>query len=413
MNLKPFFLDALPQLSFGVLLTFSSCIGQTFFISLFAGEIRNELNFSHGMFGTLYSSATLISAIIFLWLGKLTDEFDLFLMGAFTLIALSVFSIIIANANTLLILFLSLFGLRLLGQSLLGHIVVVSMARWYEKKRGRALSIASLGHSIGEAILPMLIAFFLTFLTWREIWVGISICVAMIFFPISYCFSKYLKHQGINSSKSISIKKQVVSGNSWNRSQVLKDLRFYLLMPGILSSPFIITGVLFHQVHLVETKSWSLTMFASCYPLFALSTTIMTLVSGWLVDKLSAVHLLRFYLLPLGIGLLLLANTDKFYAAPVFMILMGASAGAANIILSTLWVELYGNKYLGSIRSMCFAMLVLSTSMASGLMGFLIDMGITLESQLTTLSIYIFVCSISFAILTPSLVKYRSPPSLS
>lgn len=413
MNLKPFFLDALPQLSFGVLLTFSSCIGQTFFISLFAGEIRNELNFSHGMFGTLYSSATLISAIIFLWLGKLTDEFDLFLMGAFTLIALSVFSIIIANANTLLILFLSLFGLRLLGQSLLGHIVVVSMARWYEKKRGRALSIASLGHSIGEAILPMLIAFFLTFLTWREIWVGISICVAMIFFPISYYFSKYLKHQGIKSSKSISIKKQVVSGNSWNRSQVLKDLRFYLLMPGILSSPFIITGVLFHQVHLVETKSWSLTMFASCYPLFALSTTIMTLVSGWLVDKLSAVHLLRFYLLPLGIGLLLLANTDKFYAAPVFMILMGASAGAANIILSTLWVELYGNKYLGSIRSMCFAMLVLSTSMASGLMGFLIDMGITLESQLTTLSIYIFVCSISFAILTPSLVKYRSPPSLS
>ena len=413
MNIKPFFLDALPQLSFGVLLTFSSCIGQTFFISLFAGEIRNELNFSHGMFGTLYSSATLLSAIIFLWLGKLTDEFDLFLMGAFTLIALSVFSIIIANANTLLILFLSLFGLRLLGQSLLGHIVVVSMARWYEKKRGRALSIASLGHSIGEAILPMLIAFFLTFLTWREIWLGISICVAMIFFPISYFFSKYLKHQGINSSKSILIKTQVVSGNSWNRSQVLKDLRFYLLMPGILSSPFIITGVLFHQVHLVETKSWSLTMFASCYPLFALSTTIMTLVSGWLVDKLSAIHLLRFYLLPLGIGLLLLANTDKFYAAPVFMILMGASAGAANIILSTLWVELYGNKYLGSIRSMCFAMLVLSTSMASGLMGFLIDMGITLESQLTTLSIYIFVCSISFAILTPSLVKYRSPPSLS
>ena len=203
MNIKPFFLDALPQLSFGVLLTFASCIGQTFFISLFAGEIRNELNLSHGMFGTLYSTATLASAIIFLWLGKLTDEFDLFLMGAFTLIALSVFSITIANANTLLILFLSLFGLRLLGQSLLGHIVVVSMARWYEKKRGRALSIASLGHSIGEAILPMLIAFFLTFLTWREIWIGISICVAMIFFPISYFLSKYLEHKGINSSLSI------------------------------------------------------------------------------------------------------------------------------------------------------------------------------------------------------------------
>ena len=97
MFIKRIFIGATPQICFGFLLTFSSSIGQTFFISLFAGEIRNELNFSHGMFGTLYSSATLISAIIFLWLGKLTDEFDLFLMGAFTLIALSVFSIIIAT----------------------------------------------------------------------------------------------------------------------------------------------------------------------------------------------------------------------------------------------------------------------------------------------------------------------------
>ena len=74
-----------------------------------------------------------------------------------------------------------------------------------------------------------------------------------------------------------------------------------MLLPGLLAPPFIITGVLFHQVHLVETKSWSLSEFAACYPLYAVSATIMSLMVGWMVDRFGAVHLLQFYLLPLAL----------------------------------------------------------------------------------------------------------------
>ena len=108
MFIKRIFLGATPQLCFGFLLTFSSSIGQTFFISLFAGEIRNELNLSHGMFGTFYSAATLTSALVFLWFGKFTDQFNLILLGFIAFVALSLFSLMLANTNTLFLLFLSL-----------------------------------------------------------------------------------------------------------------------------------------------------------------------------------------------------------------------------------------------------------------------------------------------------------------
>ena len=75
MLTKRIFISAIPELSLGVFLIFISSFGQTFFISLFSGEIRNEFNLSHGMFGIFYSAATLISAIVFFWLGKLTDQF--------------------------------------------------------------------------------------------------------------------------------------------------------------------------------------------------------------------------------------------------------------------------------------------------------------------------------------------------
>ena len=411
MFIKRILLATTPELSLGLFLIFSSSVGQTFFISLFSGEIRNAFNLSHGMFGILYSVATLTSATLFFWLGKLTDQFNLTVLGLITLGILSGFSFLLSSAETLLILFFSLLGLRLFGQSMISHIAITAMARWFSKKRGRALSIALMGHPIGEALLPSLITFFLFQFTWREIWVGIGTCIIIIFLPLVYWLGGHLKlnkHDSSNSRLTKSKKNLIVS---WNRSQVLKDLRFYQVLPGLLASPFIVTGVFFHQIHLIETKSWSITLLASSYPFFALSVIGVTFGAGWIIDRFGTVHLLRFFLLPLAFGLILIAGTDKAFAIPIFMILMGASAGSATIVISTLWVELYGINYIGSIRSMFFSMVVLATSISPALMGLLLDIGVTLEIQFIIFAIYIFICSIIFAILTPNLLIARSPPS--
>ena len=411
MFIKRILLATTPELSLGLFLIFSSSVGQTFFISLFSGEIRNAFNLSHGMFGILYSVATLTSATLFFWLGKLTDQFNLTVLGLITLGILSGFSFLLSSAETLHILFLSLLGLRLFGQSMISHIAVTAMARWFSKKRGRALSIALMGHPIGEALLPSLITFFLFQYTWREIWVGIGTCIIIIFLPLVYWLGRHLKSNNHDSSNSGLTKSKKKLIDSWNRSQVLKDLRFYQVLPGLLASPFIVTGVFFHQIHLIETKSWSITLLASSYPFFALSVIGVTFGAGWIIDRFGTVHLLRFFLLPLAFGLIIIAGTDKAFAIPIFMILMGASAGSATIVISTLWVELYGINYLGSIRSMFFSMVVLATSVSPALMGLLLDIGITLEIQFIIFAIYIFICSIIFAILTPNLLIARSPPS--
>ena len=411
MSIKRIIHTATPELSLGVFLVFSSSIGQTFFISLFSGEIRSEFNISHGIFGIIYSAATLSSAIVFFWLGKLADQFNLTLLGLITLGVLSGFSFLISSAETLLMLFLSLLGLRLFGQSMISHISVTAMARWFSKKRGQALSIALMGHPIGEALLPFLITFFLLEFTWREIWMGISICIIIFFLPLVFWLGRQLKSERFNSSVSNRPEPKNFAKVSWNRSQVLRDIRFYQIIPGLLASPFIVTGFFFHQIHLIETKLWSISLLGSSYPLFALSVTGVTFASGWIVDRFSTVHLLRIFLLPLALGLMLIASTDSVFAFPLFMILVGASTGSATIVISALWAELYGIGYLGSIRSMCFSMVVLSTSISPALIGFLLDIGVTLEVQFIIFAIYVLVCSIGFAILTPNLLIARPPPS--
>ena len=62
---------------FGFIFTFFSSIGQSFFIGLFNSNIRQELNITHGEFGSIYGIATLCSSLILIWLGKKIDDLKL------------------------------------------------------------------------------------------------------------------------------------------------------------------------------------------------------------------------------------------------------------------------------------------------------------------------------------------------
>ena len=410
MNVCSLLKRAAPALFFGFLLAFSSNVGQTFFIALFSGEIRNDLELSHGRFGAIYSAATLGSAIVFLWLGKSTDKYDLPLLGAIALLGLSGCMIIIANTYSVFVLCLALFGMRLLGQALPGHIAITAMARWFSVERGRAISIATLGYPVGEALLPILVATCLTFLTWREIWTHGSLIILIILLPAMLWSSHLLRSRNLDRHQQLLPEKANEGLKCWTRAQVLRDQRFYILLPGLLAPPFIITGVLFHQVHLVEMKSWLLSDFASCYPLYAISATIVTLVAGWMVDRFGAVYLLQFYLLPLAFGLALIGCIDEFYVAPVFMALIGASAGGATVLFGALWAEMYGTDNLGSIRSLSVTLQVFSTAVAPALLGALIDVGIRLETQFLVLSLYVFICAAVFGWMRRILSIRQSPP---
>ena len=401
---------ASPALFFGFLLAFSSNVGQTFFIALFSGEIRNDLELSHGRFGAIYSAATLGSAIVFLWLGKSTDKYDLTRLGVAALLSLSGCMLVIANAYSVLVLCLALFGMRLLGQALPGHIAMTAMARWFSAERGRAISIASLGYPVGEALLPILVATFLALMTWRELWAYASLVMLVILLPAMLWSSHLLRSRNLDRKRELAPEKKNEELKCWTRAQVLRDQRFYMLMPGLLSPPFIITGVLFHQVHLVEMKSWLLPEFASCYPFYAMSATIVTLVAGWMVDRFGAVYLLQFYLLPLAFGLALIGCIDEFYVAPVFMTLTGASAGGATVLFGALWAEMYGTDDIGSIRSLSVTLQVFSTAIAPALIGALIDVGIRLETQLIVLSLYVFICAAVFSLMRRTLSIRQSPP---
>ncbi len=150
--LSPSFLRSnLRWLGAGFLLSFSSSFGQTYFISLFSGDLRATFDLSHGGFGGLYTLATLASAATLVWLGKLADTQPLARLSAATILGLALAALAMAAVTSPIMLVLVLFGLRLFGQGLLSHLCFTAMGRWYNAQRGRAIAVAAMGFPAGEA----------------------------------------------------------------------------------------------------------------------------------------------------------------------------------------------------------------------------------------------------------------------
>jgi len=168
-----FFRQNSAWLAAGALLAFMSSFGQTFFISIFSGHIRAEFGLSHAAWGGFYSLGTTASAIVMVWLGTLSDVIRTRVLGLFVLSGLMGATLVMANLSHVFYLPFAIFALRLLGQGMCSHLAVVAMSRWFVANRGRALSIAGLGYSFGEAFLPVLFVFLMGFVSWRSLW-----CVA-------------------------------------------------------------------------------------------------------------------------------------------------------------------------------------------------------------------------------------------
>ena len=133
-----------------ILMYFSSCFGQTFFISLYASEIRSAFNLSHGEWGSIYALGTLLSALAMLLLGGIVDKIHLKKITIYIFALLSILCIFMTFNYSIWLLPVIIFGLRFCGQGMLFHIPAVAIGRWFGKNKGKATSISVIGFSINR-----------------------------------------------------------------------------------------------------------------------------------------------------------------------------------------------------------------------------------------------------------------------
>ena len=372
---------------FGFIFTFFSSFGQSFFLGLFNSSIRDALSITQGQFGSIYASATLLSSFLFIWVGKKIDDINIFKFAFLVTLILSFSCYFFSKISSISFLFIAIFFMRFSGQGLMSHTATTTISRYFTKSRGKALSTSWFGLSTAEFILPVLIVYMLTTTSWQNIWIYISILV-LIFLPITSFF--LIRKLDFNSREETN-QKELRNIKQWKRIEVLKDYRFYIICLNMLAMPWIATGVFVFQSFITESKQWGVFTIAQSFMVYSTLSVLTLIISGFLIDKFTSRKLLIFMNLPLLLSVLVLIFLDSLYSAYIFLGLIGISNGLANVLGSSTWAEIYGVRFIGSIKALTTSLMVFSTAFGTALFGFLIDIGFHIEQIAMVSSIYISI----------------------
>ncbi|MEX0722985.1 MAG: MFS transporter [Gracilimonas sp.] len=380
MSYLTFVLQERKVLSFGLSFTFFSSFGQTFLISLFVPFFLVDFDLSNAAFGSIYSAATLASAVILPYLGKWIDVLPIGKYSLYVASGLLIAALTMAFSWHIGFLFVGILMLRLAGQGLSGHTAETAMARYFKLQRGKALSISSLGYPIGEGILPVAIAALLAITSWRTTWGIIAAAIALIFIPfILYVLNKTEIEESNSRVKNTDDETEDSSGSY---VQIINNYRFWLILPAVLVPPFWATALFLYQVSIAEQLGWTAAIIASAFIFFAAARIISSLGIGPVIDKLSAKAIFPFYIIPLGFGLMVAFFHPGIWSAFLYMALMGMTLGFGSTTKSALWAELYGEEMIGTVRSLFAAIMVFSTALSPFLMGWMLDNNVSIESIL-------------------------------
>ena len=384
---------SLKVIIFGFIFTFFSSFGQSFFLGIFNPSIRNELSITHGQFGSIYASATLASSFILIWIGKKIDDIDISKFALYVILLLGFSCFFFSKISSISFLFIAILLMRFSGQGMMSHTATTTISRYFTKSRGKALSTGWFGLSAAEFVLPVLMIYLLTISEWQNIWIAISIIV-LIFLPMSSFFLvKNLNFDSREKGEDNILNEG--SYKQWKRVEVIKDYRFYIVCANMLAMPSIATGSFIYQSFILSSKNWGPYIIAQSFMSYSILSVIALIFSGFLIDKFTSRKILIYMNIPLFFAAMVLFYFDNPFSSFVFFGLIGVTNGLCNVLGSSTWAEIYGVKYIGSIKALTTALMVFATAFGTAVFGILIDKGFSIEQISLVSAAYISISIIS------------------
>ncbi len=393
----------------GFLLMLFSFFGQTYFVGLTGNDLQAHFGLSAGQFGGLYMAATLMSALTLPWLGRTLDLMPGWKVARFTIPGLAVACVLLALAPNLVVLTLALYLLRLFGQGMMTEIAFTETGRWFIAERGRAMALVVVGLQVGAALLPMAVILLRALGGWRLPWIAGAGALILVGFPAILKLLSVERVPHVTEYQS----KMTRRASDWKRSEVLRDPILYLILAGTLAPAFIGTTIFFYQGYLIKLRGYDPLVFAAAFPIMAVTTVVFSQLCGHLIDRLGALRLLPFLLIPVTIASLVIGLITPVWGVYLFMFLAGIGNGFSQTLLGALWPEVYGLANLGGIRAIVVSAMVLSSALGPSITGVFMDHGIALPRQMPWMAGWCVIASFGLTVASRVVWSREAAPPVS
>ena len=249
-----------------------------------------------------------------------------------------------------------------LGGMILGPAIV---SKWFIKRRGRALAIATMGVSAGGVVAIPLTTVFITLFGWRLAWVALGIVMLSTIFPLGLFAMRRspedvgLLPDGASPNTGTSTTEQINSKGtlnliavqgSYTAKKAFRTRAFWVLIVTDTLGAMSLTPVLIHQVAYIGDKGFGLGTAAAIGTMVAAFAAIGKIPWGVLAEKIPVRFAMGIAFVSAGISLTLIVIGDSLVMLYAYAILFGFTMGSAPPLRNLAWASYFGRDNLGAIR---------------------------------------------------------------
>jgi MFS family permease len=249
------------------------------------------------------------------------------------------------------------------------HMVVsVTISRWFVRKRGRAIAIASLGQGLSKVFIPVVTASLFVWLGWRWTWSIFGIVtLVLVVFPALVFMQRSpeeigLKPDGIDEATEVSTSTAKTTANRkeqnaadtvvWTWQEVVRTRTFWVICFIYGMANVGIAGLNLHVFAYVTDIGFEPIVAAMVMSIIAMAQLGSTLIWGIVGERteIRKSSLIMFLIQAIGLATALAANQ----LPPIYVgfCLYGVGLGGSWILQELIWATYYGRVSLGLVRGL-------------------------------------------------------------
>jgi nitrate/nitrite transporter NarK len=339
-------------------------------LSVFLKPLTEDLSVSRGLFSLLRSGEILIGAVLAPFVGPLVDRFGgRWLMAGGALVA-GVGLVLLSQVGAFWQFLLLRWILVTVGGVFMCHMVVsVTVARWFVRKRGRAIAIAGLGQGVSKVFIPIVTAALFVWLGWRSTWTIFGVVtLALVVIPALVFMRRSpeemgLKPDGIDApdeplaslvskGETAAAPHAAADESIWTWQEVLRTRTFWIICFIYGMANVGIAGLNLHVFAYVTDIGFETIVAATVMSIIASSQLGSTMVWGFVSERMEIrrASMLMFLIQSTGLALALAGNQVAALYGGFFF--YGIGLGGSWVLQEIIWATYYGRVSLGMVRGL-------------------------------------------------------------
>ena len=358
---------------------FFSGPGQTYSVSVFIDSYIDTYGWSRSAVSSMYSLGTLSAGMLMGFVGRAYDRYGHRKVTVTVAVLMGFALIWMSMVNSIPMLFVGFFLIRLLGQGSMSLSGSTLVPQWFVRRRGLAMSLMSMGGALSLATLPPFNNWMIQRFGWQMGWRTWSVLMWVVFAPLAYLLIRDRPEAVGLHPDNVEVGKTVdgveaVEEEAWTLMEALRTRCFWILIYIQMVPSAIITGLIFHQMSILTMRGLTTDSAALISSLMSVVRLPMILVAGRIVDNVKTKWLLATSMTLLTLSMVSLYLADSRSLIMVYGVLVGLQMGLQSIVTGVVWPEYYGRRNLSTIKGVTMMGGVIGSALGPLPFGFAYDL---------------------------------------